>query len=76
VPREYPSNRIFVDFDVEGHGDLLGDSRAAPAAIPLLHFNDRTDEFCARLSGLACVGDSLSIASDPFACSRLGEAAN
>jgi hypothetical protein len=29
-------------------GDLLGDSRTAPVGITLLHFHDRTDEFCAR----------------------------
>jgi hypothetical protein len=45
---ENPSNHIFVDLDVEGQGNLLGDSRTAPLGITLLHFDDRTDEFCTR----------------------------
>jgi hypothetical protein len=30
VMGENPSNHVFVDFDVEPQGDLLGDSRTAP----------------------------------------------
>ena len=48
VMAENPSNHVLVDLDVERPGDLLGDSRTAPAGITLLHFDDRTDEFCAR----------------------------
>ena len=48
VMGENPANHVFVDGDVERQGDLLGDSRAAPVGITLLHFEDRTDEFCAR----------------------------
>jgi hypothetical protein len=45
---ENPSNHFFVDLDVERQGDVLGDSGTAPVGITLLHFDDRTDEFCAR----------------------------
>ena len=45
---ENPANHLFVDLDVERQGDLLGDSRTAPVGITLLHFDDYTDEFCAR----------------------------
>ncbi len=45
---EDPSNHVLVDWDVERQGDLLGDSRTAPVGVTLLHFDDRTDEFCAR----------------------------
>jgi hypothetical protein len=48
VTGQNPSNNVFVDWDVERQGDLLGDSRTAPAGIPLLHVHDRTDEFCTR----------------------------
>jgi len=48
VMGENPSNHVLVDGDVERQGDLLGDSRTAPVGITLLHFDDRTDEFCAR----------------------------
>jgi hypothetical protein len=47
VMGENPSNHVFVDFDVEGQGDLLGDSGTAPVGITLLHLNDHMDEFCA-----------------------------
>jgi hypothetical protein len=50
VTGENPANHVFVDLDVERQGDLLGDARTAPAGIPLLHFDDRMDEFCARTS--------------------------
>jgi hypothetical protein len=50
VTGENPANYVFVDLDVERQGDLLGDSRTAPVGITLLHFDDRTDEFCARTS--------------------------
>src|ERR1700722_18891598 len=43
-----PSNHVFVNRKVEGQGDLFSDSRTAPAGIPLLHFDDRVDEFCTR----------------------------
>jgi hypothetical protein len=33
---------------VERQGDLLCNSRTAPVGIALLHFDGRTDEFCAR----------------------------
>ena len=45
---ENPANHVFVDLDVERQGDLLCNSRTAPVGIPLLHFDDRTDELCAR----------------------------
>jgi len=48
VLAENPSNHVFVDLDVERQGDLLCDSRTAPVGITLLHFDDRTDEFCTR----------------------------
>jgi hypothetical protein len=48
VMGENPSNHVFVDFDLERQGDLLGDSWTAPVGITLLRFDDRTDEFCAR----------------------------
>ena len=48
VMGENPSNHVFVNLDVERQGDVLGDSRTAPVGIALLHFDDRTDEFCAR----------------------------
>ena len=45
---ENPSHHVFVNWDVEHHGDLLSDSRTAPVGITLLHFDDRMDEFCTR----------------------------
>jgi len=48
VMGENPSNNVFVDLNVERQGDLLGDSRTAPAGITLLHVDDRIDEFCTR----------------------------
>jgi hypothetical protein len=45
---ENPSNHVFVDLDRERQGDLLRDSRTTPVGITQLHFDDRTDEFCAR----------------------------
>src|SRR5580693_235632 len=48
VTGENPANHVFVDWDVERQGDLLGDSRTAPVGITLLHLDDRTDEFCTR----------------------------
>jgi len=48
VMAENPANHVFVDWDVERQGDLLCDSRTAPIGIVLPHFDDRTDEFCAR----------------------------
>src|SRR5437016_12689231 len=33
---------------MERQGHLLSNSRTAPVGITLLHFDDRTDEFCAR----------------------------
>jgi hypothetical protein len=45
---ENPSNNVFIDLDVKRQGDLLGDSRTAPAGITLLHVDDRIDEFCTR----------------------------
>jgi hypothetical protein len=45
---ENPANHVFLDLDVERQGDLLCDSRTAPAGITLLHFDDRMDEFWAR----------------------------
>ena len=41
VMSENPANHVFVDWDVERQGDLLGDSRTAPIGITLLHFDDR-----------------------------------
>jgi hypothetical protein len=48
VMGENPSNKVFVDWDVERQGHLLRDSRAAPVGITLLHFDDRMSEFYAR----------------------------
>jgi len=48
VMSENPANHVFVDWDVERQGDLLGDSRTAPIGITLLHFDDRMNEICAR----------------------------
>ncbi len=48
VTGENPSNHVFVELEMERQGHLLCDSRTAPVGIPLLHFDDRTDEFCAR----------------------------
>jgi len=48
VMGENPPHHVFVDWDVEGQGDLFSDSRTAPARIPLLHFHNRMDEFCTR----------------------------
>ena len=48
VTGENPSNHVLVDWDIERQGDLLCNSRTAPVGITLLHFDDRTDEFCAR----------------------------
>src|SRR5256886_8468537 len=45
---ENPANHVFVDLDLKRQGNLLSDSRTAPAGITLLHFDYRTDEFCAR----------------------------
>ena len=45
---ENPANHVFVDLDLKRQGDLLSDSRTAPVGIPLFHFDDRTDELCAR----------------------------
>ena len=45
---ENPSNHVFVDSKVEGQGDLSSNSRTTPAGIPLLHFDDRMEEFCTR----------------------------
>ena len=47
VMGENPSNHVFVDFDVERQGDLLGDSGTTPVGITLLRSDDCTDEFCA-----------------------------
>jgi hypothetical protein len=44
VMGENPSNHVLVDLGVERHGDLLDDSRTAPAGITLLHFGDRMNE--------------------------------
>jgi len=49
VMGESPSNHVFVNLDVERQGDVLGDSRTAPVGITLLHFEDRMNEFCARV---------------------------
>ena len=46
VMGENSSNHVFVDFDLERQGDLLGDSRTAPVGITLLHFDDST---CAQV---------------------------
>jgi hypothetical protein len=48
VTGEDPKNRVFVDWDVERQGDLLGDSRTAPIGITLLHFDHRMNEIYAR----------------------------
>jgi hypothetical protein len=48
VTGENPANHVFVDLDVERQGDLLCNSRTAPVGIPLIHFDDRMNEFFAR----------------------------
>ena len=45
VAGENPSINVFVDGDVESHGNLLSDSRAAPGGIALLHLDDGFNEF-------------------------------
>ncbi len=45
---ENPANHVFVDWDVERQGDLLGDSRTAPIGITLLHSDDHMNEIYAR----------------------------
>jgi hypothetical protein len=45
---ENPSHHVFVDWKVEGQGDLFSDSRTTPAGIAFLHFDDRMGEFCIR----------------------------
>jgi hypothetical protein len=45
---ENPANHVFVDLDEERQGNQLGDSQTAPIGIALLHFDYRTNEFCAR----------------------------
>src|SRR5215472_7971008 len=71
---ENPSHHVFVNWDVEHHGDLLSDSRTAPIGITLLHFDDRMNEFCARSfrAGLPG-GASMRTACGIFACSWLCE---
>jgi hypothetical protein len=48
VMSENPANHVFVDWDVERRGDLLGHSRTAPIGITLLHFDDCMNEMYAR----------------------------
>src|SRR6516162_8575750 len=48
VMGENSANYVFVNWDVEHHGDLLSDSGTAPMGITLLHFNDHMNELCAR----------------------------
>src|SRR5437773_11122732 len=57
---------------MERQGHLLSNSRTAPVGITLLHFDDRTDEFCARTfrAGLPAAGRT---ASSTFLCSWLYE---
>src|SRR5438309_9379293 len=45
---EYPLSLHDALPILERQGHLLCDSRTAPVGIALLHFDDRTDEFCAR----------------------------
>jgi hypothetical protein len=45
VTGENPSNQVFIDGDVESPGNLLGNTRAAPSGIALLHLDDGFDEF-------------------------------
>ena len=47
VMGENPAHHVFVNWDVEHHGDLLSDSRTAPIGITLLHFDDRMNEIYA-----------------------------
>jgi hypothetical protein len=42
---ENPADHVFVDVDAKSQSDLLGDSLAAPDAIPAFHFNDRINQF-------------------------------
>src|SRR4029077_6114447 len=74
VMAENPANHVLVDLDVERQGDLLGDSRTAPAGITLLHFDDRTDEFGARTlrAGLPAAIRGRT-ASGTFRCSWICE---
>src|SRR5260370_36828385 len=48
VMAENPANHVFVDWDVERQGDLLGDSLPAPIGITLLNFDDRMNEMYGR----------------------------
>src|SRR5207244_11677425 len=45
VTGENPSNRVFVDGDVESQGNLLSNSRTAPGGIALLHLDNGFQEF-------------------------------
>ena len=58
VMSENPANHVFVDWDVERQGDLLGDSRTAPVGITLLHFDDRMNEY--RVARRPCGRPALS----------------
>ncbi len=51
VTGENPSNHVFVDWEVEGQGNLLSDSRTAPSGIELLHLDDGFNEFFAGAIG-------------------------
>ena len=45
VTSENPANRIFVDWDGEGQGDLLGKAGTPPGGIAQLHLDDGFNEF-------------------------------
>ena len=45
VTGQNPSNHVFVDGEVKSPGNLLGDARAAPGGIALLHLDNGFNEF-------------------------------
>jgi hypothetical protein len=51
VTGENPSNRVFVDWDVESQGDLLRDSGTAPGWIAILHLDHGFNQFVAGSLG-------------------------
>ena len=39
---------VRIDLNIESQSDLLGDTRTAPRWIPLLHLDNRCNDFRAR----------------------------
>lgn len=45
VTGENSANRVFVDWDTESQGDLLGDSGTTPGGIARLHLDESFNNF-------------------------------